>query len=138
MPNALIMFVSAANRDTANAALENVGLGPNNISTPYALAVAPTVATHYASHWGSISAEQQALMATMLSGVMPTEYLDEFGRPAEATWDNPTASEASAAMLSIVSDMVTYPDINAYSAQVQMVALAEGQGLVAIEPDQMT
>lgn len=129
---ALQMCCPAANLVVANAAFENIGLGPEHFSIQLCPADAAdmTVATHYGSHWASVPAAIAQVVENMVSGVVPTSYINEYDQPATAQWGVngiPTEAQVITAMAGVTFRRKPYDSPEDYNA------LEQWAGFLAID-----
>lgn len=139
MPRALLLLCPAAHVATVNAACANLGLGPSMLSVQLCPSdsLTPTVPTHYGCHWNNAPEAITGTIEQMVSGIIPTSYLDEYDEPQTCTWGSggvPTEAEVLAAMSHVTRKVKPYVtgecDVGA-----EWAAFLQPDDLVSVTPE---
>lgn len=137
MPRALLLLCPAAHVAVVNAACANLGLGPSMLSAKLCPSDSqtPDVATHYGSHWNAAPDAITATLEQMISGIIPTEYVDEFDQPATCQWGVngiPTEAAVLTAMATVTRKIKPYDSPESYNVSAEWAAFIQPDDLVPV------
>ena len=136
MPRALLLLCPAAAVAVVNAACANLALGPAMLSVQLCPSdsLTPTVPTHFGCHWNNAPEAITSTIEQMVSGIVPTSYVDEYDEPQTCEWGSggvPTEAAVISAMALVTRKVKPY-SLGDYDVSAEWAAFLQPDDLVTV------